>query len=70
MSKEAYLISHYGYHTCSECGVKYSEREYWSYYCLDKIIKWHINCKKCGAIFHEEPKENYKQLSFIEEETS
>jgi hypothetical protein len=54
--KQAYLVSHYGYHTCSECGVKYTEKEYWDYYCLDKIMRLHINCKKCGAEFHEEPK--------------
>ena len=69
MSKQAYLISHYRYHTCSECGVRYSEREYWSYYCLDKIIKWHLNCKNCGAIFTETPNDD-KQLSLFEEETS
>ena len=57
--KQAYLVSHYCYHTCSECGVRYSDKEYWDYYCLDKIMRWHINCKNCGALYHEEPKRCY-----------
>lgn len=56
---QAYLVSNYGYHTCSECGVRYNDNEYYSYYCLDKIMRWHINCKNCGAVFHEEPKRCY-----------
>lgn len=59
MSKQAYLISGYCEHTCSECGVKYTEDEYFKYYSLDKIVQYHINCKKCGAEFHEEPKQCY-----------
>lgn len=57
--KQPYLVSHYGYYTCSECGVKYSEEEYFKYYSLDKIMRYHINCKKCGAVLHEEPKRCY-----------
>lgn len=56
---QPYLVSHYGYYTCSECGVRYSEEEYFNYYSLDKIMQYHINCKKCGAVFHEEPKRCY-----------
>ena len=59
MSKQAYLISGYCEHTCSECGVKYTDNEYFKYYSLDKIMQYHINCKKCGAVFHEEPKRCY-----------
>lgn len=57
--KQAYLISGYCEHTCSECGVKYSDTEYFNYYSIDKIMKYHINCKKCGAELHEEPKRCY-----------
>ncbi len=57
--KQAYLVSHYCYHTCSECGVRYSDKEYFEYYCIDKIIRYHINCKKCGAVFSEQPKRCY-----------
>ena len=57
--KQPYLVSNYGYYTCSECGVKYSEEEYFNYYSLDKIMRYHINCKKCGAVLHEEPKRCY-----------
>ena len=59
MSKQAYLVAHYCYHTCSECGVRYSDKEYYNYYCIDKIIRWNINCKKCGAVFSEKPKRCY-----------
>lgn len=59
MSKQAYLISGYCEHTCSECGVKYTDTEYFNYYSLKKIMRYHINCKKCGAEFHEQPKRCY-----------
>jgi hypothetical protein len=59
VSKQAYLISGYCEHTCSECGVKYTDNEYFRYYTLAKIMQWHINCKNCGAVFHEEPKRCY-----------
>lgn len=61
MSKQAYLISGYCKHTCSECGVTYTDDEYYKYYSLDKIVQYHINCKKCGAEFHEEPKRCYHE---------
>lgn len=57
--KQAYLVSHYCYHTCSECGVRYSDKEYYEYYSLDHIMRYHINCKKCGAVFSEQPKRCY-----------
>lgn len=58
--KQAYLVSHYGYHTCSECGVRYNDNEYYEFYCLDKIMRLpHINCKKCGAELAEKPKRCY-----------
>ena len=57
--KQPYLVSKYGYHACSECGVRYSEEEYHNYYCIDKIVRYHINCKKCGAVFSEKPKRCY-----------
>ena len=57
--KQAYLVSNYCFHTCSECGVRYSDKEYYDYYCIDKIIHNHINCKKCGAVFSEKPKRCY-----------
>ena len=59
MSKQAYLISGYCKHTCSECGVTYTDDEYYKYYCLDKIMWFHINCKKCGTELHESPKRCY-----------
>ncbi len=57
--KHPYLVSHYCYHTCSVCGVRYSDKEYYNYYNLDKIMRYHINCKKCGAVFTEQPKHCY-----------
>ena len=58
--KQAYLVSHYCYHTCSECGVQYNDNEYYQYYSLDKIMRLsHINCKKCGAELAETPKRCY-----------
>lgn len=58
--KHPYLIPEYpDTFRCSECGVKYTHDEYWKYYRLDKILQYHINCKKCGAVFSEEPKRCY-----------
>lgn len=54
--EKGYLITRYGYYECSECGAKYTKEEYFKYYSLDKIVKWYINCKMCGAQFHEDPK--------------
>jgi hypothetical protein len=54
--KQAYLKSGYCYHECSECGVRYTDKEYYSYYSIEKIMRWNINCKKCGAVFTEKPK--------------
>ena len=56
---QAYLIAGYGEHTCSVCGVKYTEKEYFTYYTTSKLMKYHINCKKCGAVFSETPKRCY-----------
>lgn len=57
---QAYLIPEYpDTFRCSECGVKYTHDEYWNYYRLDKILRYHINCKKCGAVYSEEPKRCY-----------
>ena len=56
---QAYLIAGYGEHKCSECGVRYTEKEYYSYYTIAKLMKYHINCKKCGAVFSEQPKRCY-----------
>ena len=60
-----YLIPEYpDMFRCSECGVKYTYDEYWKYYRLDKILQYHINCKKCGAVFSEEPKRCYFEEVF------
>lgn len=57
--KQAYLISRYLYHECSECGVRYTDEEYHKYYSLRNIMQYNINCKKCGAVFYEKPKRCY-----------
>ena len=66
--KQAHLVAHNGYYTCSKCGVKYSEIEYFNYYSPDKLKRWHINCKACGTVFNEDPpkcQDEFKQLSFF-----
>ena len=58
--KQAYLKSGYCEYFCSECGVRYSDREYYEGgYTLDNILTKTVKCKKCGALFSEKPKRCY-----------
>lgn len=56
---QAYLRAGYCEHWCSECGVRYTDKEYYNYYTTAKLMQYHINCKKCGAVFSEQPKRCY-----------